>query len=778
MKKIYFSMVVMLLALSIHSSAQLNYLFSASSKPYVPVTEGIAPHLISDYAKWEVEDEGLARIPIGFTFNYDHKDYTEANVSVNGFITFGTFFSTYFNFRYFLNYLAYGPLSYPGERPVVAPFWDDLVIPDTLSLVYKTTGHAPFRVFTIEWKKAKWVYESLAPVLSIELKLYETTNVIEFHYKDEGSLPDPRYAFASIGITSSYENRGFISLQSTSSDPAVSMLKAKDSLSVKPANNQVYTFTPAKTDIPVSFEKSIKYTNNSVSFNMKANGDNQTGKDHYAHGDIGYEYAISTSPIPPASGTFTESNNVTISSLLPASTYYIYGRSVADNHKYSQWESDVFTTAANPVDLPYSPNLDAITYPTYLPSNMRQQDFQDTAHYSAGNGWNGSVDFPIPGNSFYYFQVDYYDANTWLYTPGINLTAGKTYQLKFGYLSLFFYAPSDLASLEIKYGRATGEAAMTSGTLFEKSDISGFDVNGDFSTYLPEEKVIEFTPHASGAYYFGFHNLSLFMQGLLILNNISITEKPNSLKKSDIVLAGKSNNNDNVLNWAIENNVKAGGFEIERSADGINFTKIGDVSSRELKSSKVTQTRAIYRPLQKTIISSTAYSKDKYSGAFDETRPGFELQTSEDGANYKKTDATISKSSMNSENAIKSYIDRNATGVSYYRLKQTGKAGNIIYSNVVMLQNKAIETSQAISVYPNPVKDILNVELGKSNTANMSMIVVDSYGKTVINKVIEQSNTGGINHIQLSTSDLPAGVYILKLTNGSETTSTRFVKKR
>jgi hypothetical protein len=133
---------------------------------------------------------------------------------------------------------------------------------------------------------------------------------------------------------------------------------------------------------------------------------------------------------------------------------------------------------------------------------------------------------------------------------------------------------------------------------------------------------------------------------------------------------------------------------------------------------------------------------------------------------------------MNSENTINSYIDRNSTGVSYYRLKQAGQNGNFKYSNVVILQNKAIGTGQTISVYPNPVKDILNVGLGKVNTAKMSMSVVDSYGKTIISKVIEQSDSGGINQLQLSTSDLPAGVYILKLTNGSETTTTRFVKQR
>ena len=44
MKRFSILTVVMLLALSINSNAQLNYLFSANSKPYVPVEGGISPH--------------------------------------------------------------------------------------------------------------------------------------------------------------------------------------------------------------------------------------------------------------------------------------------------------------------------------------------------------------------------------------------------------------------------------------------------------------------------------------------------------------------------------------------------------------------------------------------------------------------------------------------------------------------------------------------------------------------------------------------------------------
>ncbi len=185
-------------------------------------------------------------------------------------------------------------------------------------------------------------------------------------------------------------------------------------------------------------EDSLKYTDNSVSFNLKTGGLNN-----------GYEYAITHSPIPPTSGISTSSPKITISSLSPATTYYIYGRSKLSGLS-SQWVCDSFTTAVKPVELPYVADVDGATYPPWIPSDMRQQDFEDTFYqYDPSLGWFGFLDFPNAGDiGFGYYQVDFYDANAWLFTPGIKLTAGKTYQLKFGYTSLFEYNPGDPSALK------------------------------------------------------------------------------------------------------------------------------------------------------------------------------------------------------------------------------------------------------------------------------------------------------------------------------------------
>ena len=146
------------MASSVRVDAQVNYLFSASTKNYVPVSGGTIPHLKTSTTAWQPEDEGYDNIPIGFTFKYNNENYTRTNVNVNGFIALGgTSLDIIFNsgavyhgWPYFRNNLTRG-IPY-NKNPVIAPFWDDLVLPDTSHLVYKTTGTAPNRIFTIEWK--------------------------------------------------------------------------------------------------------------------------------------------------------------------------------------------------------------------------------------------------------------------------------------------------------------------------------------------------------------------------------------------------------------------------------------------------------------------------------------------------------------------------------------------------------------------------------------------------------------------------------------------------
>lgn len=85
---------------------------------------------------------------------------------------------------------------------------------------------------------------------------------------------------------------------------------------------------------------------------------------------------------------------------------------------------------------------------------------------------------------------------------------------------------------------------------------------------------------------------------------------------------------------------------------------------------------------------------------------------------------------------------------------------------------KELEAS-TFSIYPNPVRDVLNAEFYATEAGNTKLVILDMGGR------ISQQNysvyqTRGINKIQINVSNLPSGMYYLGDGKGK---STRFIKQ-
>lgn len=748
MKKISILFAIMIFALSIASKSQLNYLFSATSRPYVPVTGGTIPHLISYQPNYELSDEGFATIPIGFNFNYNGVSYKDVDVSINGFITLGNPINS--NYILFRNFLANGPRFNFDARPVIAAFWDDLYLVDTANLVYKTTGRAPFRVFTIEWKKARWSYDAPAPVLSVELKLYETTNIIEFHYKDEGGTPFKQFAFASIGITSVDCYRDFISLQSTSSYPGISVVKAMDSLTEKPANNQVYRFVPAFLKAPSNFRRNYSYTDKNVSAYF------QSGR------FSSYEYAVTQSPVAPSSGTTTFLPNVTISSLSPATTYYIYERSRLFGYLYSQWACDSFTTSIAPASVPYMLQVDPSQSFIGVPEGTRTQDFQDTTFYYGSQQfvWLAGTDYPNQGdNLIYYNKVQgFFDNDTWLFTKGLHLAGGKTYRLKFSYFTLYYNDPGELGSLEIKYGTGAGFKGMSSGLLFKKSDISGNDPQVDTT--------IEFTPDRTQVYYFGLHDFTAANEGSPIILNFTVDEKA----EIPITLNGSTNNTDNFLSWKINEPENVSNIQVQGSSNGMNFAKIGIISPEITIRKSAIRNPSFLKVDRKTDLAIFPNGNEGKSKRIAEKN----IAMSGLHPEIQKRITVKNSSQAGLADSKYKFIDRNAKGMNYYRLQYADKNGKVSYSNIVVLNNSI---TSGLRIYPNPANEVLNVKIPLGTNREMTLLVTDVSGRTILSKPIRGIKTE--TNLQLDVSRFNAGSYFIKIIceKGCENAVMKFEKK-
>jgi hypothetical protein len=145
------------------------------------------------------QDDGYATFPLGIPFNYDSANYNASSTMVlntNGWISFTVSSSTEYTSGY---QDQTGASTYAVNS--LLPYSVDLYHSSTSQFYYQTTGSAPNRVFTIEY--ANWCsYLNTADYTAMQVKLYESTNVIEFIYKVHNQtepLADGAYA-AGVGL--------------------------------------------------------------------------------------------------------------------------------------------------------------------------------------------------------------------------------------------------------------------------------------------------------------------------------------------------------------------------------------------------------------------------------------------------------------------------------------------------------------------------------------------------------------------------------------------------
>ena len=203
----------------------LNY--SATNALYVAGTYTDLGTTGTAIATANTDDANSAVQPIGFTFNYNGQSFTQFVLNTNGFLKLGaTAPSATAMFLPEGTATNVDPFQSPDPADVniVAPFNTDMTAGNGAGgAEYRvtTTGTGTNRICTIQWKnlsdKAATTATQYAN-FSFQVKLYETTNNIEFVY----AAPTPSAAAASVRYTqtglkgSGFNNGQFLQLSKTS----------------------------------------------------------------------------------------------------------------------------------------------------------------------------------------------------------------------------------------------------------------------------------------------------------------------------------------------------------------------------------------------------------------------------------------------------------------------------------------------------------------------------------------------------------------------------------
>jgi hypothetical protein len=144
----------------------------------------------------------------------------------------------------------------------------------------------------------------------------------------------------------------------------------------------------------------------------------------------------------------------------------------------------------------------------------------------------------------------------------------------------------------------------------------------------------------------------------------------------------------------------------------------------------------------------------------------YEVEKSLDGAHFSYLNTV---SSMQRPQWMYTSFDNNPTiGWNYYRLKIIDKQGHFTYSPIRSVKFSA--GLQEIKIFPNPVINILNVQLPTSYS-KVTLQLFASDGKLV------STMQPVTNYIQLNVTNLASGTYIIQIlkTDGSKE-SYRFIK--
>ncbi|MDO3426952.1 fibronectin type III domain-containing protein [Chryseobacterium sp. APV1] len=264
----------------------------------------------------------------------------------------------------------------------------------------------------------------------------------------------------------------------------------------------------------------------------------------------GYEYYVSTSNTAPTAATSATGTSTTTSkslgSLSSNTTYYVWVRSNCGSGSTSSWAGPLsFTTACTSTSVPYVQDFESVTTPA-LPSCTSSENA------GTGNNWTTSspAGYGFTTKALTYLYNFSNDANAWFYTQGINLTAGVSYRIKYTYGN---NSTTYVEKLKVAYGTSANNASMTNALADHPS----------INTATAATNFVDFTPTASGVYYFGFNAYSVSNQYNLYVDDININITPTCSEPSAVTVpAATLTYNSAVVNWTAPNPVPANGYDV------------------------------------------------------------------------------------------------------------------------------------------------------------------------------------------------------------------------
>lgn len=213
--------------------------------------------------------------------------------------------------------------------------------------------------------------------------------------------------------------------------------------------------------------------------------------------------------IGAASGLFPHAG------LSPGTQYFYRAWSIVPGPVYST--TFVNADATTLFGTPYIQNFDGVGTGTTLPAgwaSYASKTGADARPWTVSN--STTIGTVTPANFVGVFYHATFPKDEWMVTPGIQLTAGQPYLVRF-----FVRAPGWQGTPERMKVTVAGSntlAAISAGTVIWNNP------NMLIASY--QEQIINFTPTTTGPHYFGWHAYSVADVDYIAVDNVRIEEQP------------------------------------------------------------------------------------------------------------------------------------------------------------------------------------------------------------------------------------------------------------
>ncbi|MBX0289005.1 T9SS type A sorting domain-containing protein [Hymenobacter sp. HSC-4F20] len=145
---------------------------------------------------------------------------------------------------------------------------------------------------------------------------------------------------------------------------------------------------------------------------------------------------------------------------------------------------------------------------------------------------------------------------------------------------------------------------------------------------------------------------------------------------------------------------------------------------------------------------------------------GFEVERSRDGKSFETVLSRAGKGTTTVSTTYSATDEQPLSGTSIYRLKQIDFNGTVSFSSPVVVN---FLRSADVNMYPNPVEDVLTIELGGA-VEGAQVTITDASGRVIRSQKLDATG-------KLNMSDLKTGTYLVTVGEGSAKVTRHIVKK-